>query len=1296
MSSSSGTMDIQQTGCRNHTDQRSRLLAPNAPDSASQADSSSHGTVSALLQVLHHATVSPTTARQRRAAATLAQLLKTTSSNSQGGLRHRLSLLSSAERGQLVAKLHAFQKQMFNRLAPSHSSSSFLPSPQCSLNVTSSASGDQAGSRHVHNRPQPTVGATTLTPSSDTAVSAGSAASFSFSDRHSFNASPPHLELAPSAQSSALYTDNLAFTPRGTSLFEGRFSHPEDFSVSSNASAHRSSQDDTYSSTVRSVSFPLTPRFSTQHASSDTRQSSPVTTHLPGSSSEPNQRKSPTLPSAALEQLASFLLAQHRHGATTSHTKTTFSATDQAHPAPVPTSKSEPLDSDMPRHTQPSDTQEPVSQTAPFSPGFLVSRTLASVADSQASAQSHLLRSSWDDLSNPVEATAERRRMLVSQYPNCVEALIWRTRTVCTPAFVSPELPIWDGSRFIQPIKKESASVEDDRWGSTSIRCWWRKKNFSDTIHSDLHTLIDDIPLEETEPTTMPSSEPREWALCRKPDSVDRMLQEVLRGKWHVSSDLMQPVPETLLTFCATIASQARATNSFPQIGRTSPSLVPSADDVIAVRDHGHPQTGYSFRSRRHHDSQSACLDAGDDCFGYRQETIKRARRTTGGSSLPTTNVSHGGNVTVSAGSSMPSCAAAPRSDNPYASSQTARHRTWNYSRRDARHLGAHLTTVIGSRTSSSAHMMSSSSSCNTPPSPPTSGNDTNSNTLSSQLMSPRNEEAGRRAGRAVDDLSRRGTRNAAASSYDEFRGHSHGQSVAPPVGCESDFDLIKRKTGWHPYVWYLMCRRPELYTIGIRARMVARVAGWEWEDIQKTPDVLQQFLQSICEFLEQNPVPRCMDKREAKEYKHLAANSVRTPWYLVETQAVQRALREMENAATHTPATGGLTPLLEESDDPSAASDTVSSMGRETPVLDNATPAPQHPSAEESHSGEPLAGWRLTQMNDQGGNLLGIEAAGRLLQQAASQNTGSVNRDRAEIYQQVARFATPLLNTGAAPLLRSCGVQPGSQPGYMEPQRSVEISNDVMHNDAASDQAVRCDGASNVVSSSGSSCLRPYTDQNCVENPIAFGHCGASKFATPSNIRIVPEVLKSSLPASNVPSMKDVPSRYSAPSCESQPFSLMETPLRQEASIRLLSQGSQSASPVANLVLTGAGTPPPACSVEVERSRSGPESVGECVLPSATLSRVPFSVDLASSFRLAKKQQLKDIFLPESGVQTSPSQAPLQQQVSPFGMHVSQNSCPVITVGSPPTTDVHQGLTSSSGLPLPLQMASHCGSSKE
>lgn len=129
---------------------------------------------------------------------------------------------------------------------------------------------------------------------------------------------------------------------------------------------------------------------------------------------------------------------------------------------------------------------------------------------------------------------------------------------------------------------------------------------------------------------------------------------------------------------------------------------------------------------------------------------------------------------------------------------------------------------------------------------------------------------------------------------------------MATPVGgygsgLDNEVEGIKRKTGWHPYVWYLMCRRPELYDIGIRARLVARVAGWEWDEVQKSPDVLRTFLDRIWAFVEQHPVPKYTEKKEAKEYKNFAATSVRTPWNGQETAAVRRALIEMATSAADT-----------------------------------------------------------------------------------------------------------------------------------------------------------------------------------------------------------------------------------------------------------------------------------------------------------------------------------------------------------------------------------------------------------
>lgn len=142
----------------------------------------------------------------------------------------------------------------------------------------------------------------------------------------------------------------------------------------------------------------------------------------------------------------------------------------------------------------------------------------------------------------------------------------------------------------------------------------------------------------------------------------------------------------------------------------------------------------------------------------------------------------------------------------------------------------------------------------------------------------------------------------------------------------DAEVDLVKRRTGWHPYVWYLMCRRPELYDIDIRARLVARVAGWEWDDIQKSPEILRIFLDRIWAFVEANPVPRYTDKKEAKEYKNFAASSVRTPWNGQETAAVRRALREMAVS------TGA--------DSDSIASDGGITTGHQTPSDGGRTPA--------------------------------------------------------------------------------------------------------------------------------------------------------------------------------------------------------------------------------------------------------------------------------------------------------------------------------------------------------------------
>eukprot|EP00914_Ancora_sagittata_P023217 GHVO01045976.1.p1 GENE.GHVO01045976.1~~GHVO01045976.1.p1 ORF type:complete len:680 (-),score=114.67 GHVO01045976.1:200-2239(-) len=114
------------------------------------------------------------------------------------------------------------------------------------------------------------------------------------------------------------------------------------------------------------------------------------------------------------------------------------------------------------------------------------------------------------------------------------------------------------------------------------------------------------------------------------------------------------------------------------------------------------------------------------------------------------------------------------------------------------------------------------------------------------------------------------------------------------PVGSrlEVEFDMIKRNSGWHPYVWFLMCRRPELYSMGVRAMDVAKVAGLEWDELQRYMPQLMEFVEAIERFLTDFPAPNPQDKRNLKAYKQMAAHAVRTPLHGIETAAVKLSIK--------------------------------------------------------------------------------------------------------------------------------------------------------------------------------------------------------------------------------------------------------------------------------------------------------------------------------------------------------------------------------------------------------------------
>jgi len=126
------------------------------------------------------------------------------------------------------------------------------------------------------------------------------------------------------------------------------------------------------------------------------------------------------------------------------------------------------------------------------------------------------------------------------------------------------------------------------------------------------------------------------------------------------------------------------------------------------------------------------------------------------------------------------------------------------------------------------------------------------------------------------------------AVSVGDLTDGSGGSRVA--YEGERPFDMVKRHTGWHPYVWFLMCRRPEMYNLGVEAGLVAKIAGEEWGELQKQKEVLD-FLRRVVEFVNEHPVPRTSDKKAMKVYKQLAAKNVRTPLAGTTTAAMKMVM---------------------------------------------------------------------------------------------------------------------------------------------------------------------------------------------------------------------------------------------------------------------------------------------------------------------------------------------------------------------------------------------------------------------
>eukprot|EP00923_Selenidium_pygospionis_P038741 GHVN01067414.1.p1 GENE.GHVN01067414.1~~GHVN01067414.1.p1 ORF type:complete len:1674 (+),score=189.89 GHVN01067414.1:308-5329(+) len=103
-------------------------------------------------------------------------------------------------------------------------------------------------------------------------------------------------------------------------------------------------------------------------------------------------------------------------------------------------------------------------------------------------------------------------------------------------------------------------------------------------------------------------------------------------------------------------------------------------------------------------------------------------------------------------------------------------------------------------------------------------------------------------------------------------------------------FQVVKSLTpaSWHPYVFYLMCRRPELGDYGIVSTHVTRLAAQEWEELQKRGDLIGKFCQDIHDYVQEHPVGNIA---ENKLYKQKLVLHVRTPFAEQRSIALQAAL---------------------------------------------------------------------------------------------------------------------------------------------------------------------------------------------------------------------------------------------------------------------------------------------------------------------------------------------------------------------------------------------------------------------
>eukprot|EP01053_Blabericola_migrator_P011205 Blabericola_migrator_1__11204@NODE_657_length_7016_cov_177_727587_g481_i0_p1_GENE_NODE_657_length_7016_cov_177_727587_g481_i0NODE_657_length_7016_cov_177_727587_g481_i0_p1_ORF_typecomplete_len662_score77_44_NODE_657_length_7016_cov_177_727587_g481_i017293714 len=134
----------------------------------------------------------------------------------------------------------------------------------------------------------------------------------------------------------------------------------------------------------------------------------------------------------------------------------------------------------------------------------------------------------------------------------------------------------------------------------------------------------------------------------------------------------------------------------------------------------------------------------------------------------------------------------------------------------------------------------------------------------------------------------------------------STGTESEPPGGAPRSplpsqrlvflMEQVKQISGWHPYQWYMMCRRPELETSGVDPQQVTLVCNSEWDMLQQdvASSALLTFLAAVLRFLEDNaPPPPTLDTAhpDLQNYLVFLASHVHTPNYMLITEAAQRTM---------------------------------------------------------------------------------------------------------------------------------------------------------------------------------------------------------------------------------------------------------------------------------------------------------------------------------------------------------------------------------------------------------------------